>query len=707
MKNQIIDYHSNIYVLLFLLVGMAGMSTAAAQPATPAEIHLFARYVDGDGVEMRWFSDHNDVMRRGTETGFIVERRLAGTGSFQAISTVRPLTEAETEQLIQTTVGDETRAERLRVVTELRKSDTEPLPGAIDFQNRIEDLVNRKSAEDFRTMTFMLSAFEDSLAARVLGLSATDATVTPGQTYEYRARLAAPGGLDAVSVVTEVTATEQTEEYEVPILVNEGDGELSFIWNQPDNSVGMYVHRSLSENGPYEKLNEVIELNLNGQQYDGPQRATFSDADVNNYRTYHYRFYGQNVFGERVLFGEATGTPRDLTPPREPLLLQPKHESEDTVRVTWQMPDEVDDDLAGFAVLRGDGTDAEFTRLHPDLTNPNLREWVDVDFNRALDTWYAVQAVDTAGNVSTSAVLPVSYIRFNPPARPNIGQATMGDDGSVELVISPDPEGAVDGYKVFMANDPEHEFSVVKEVFGDSLITPGERISVRDTVMLNTLTRNVYYQVRAYDVHFNESEPSEIIALERPDIVPPPRPVFKEVETGSTEVRFAIALPPVDDLQSATLYRRVGPRTEWQPIQTFREKTSTTRFVDQRLEPGATYLYRLQAEDQSGLQSDFSRPIRVTTVNRRAVNGAENLSAQYGDRGAVIRWTYPGDDLGDVFFVIYRRSGDGGFQQVGRSEEPRFTDRSVRSGRYEYQVRVFRKDGNQSPMSSAAVLTVN
>jgi len=107
------------------------------------------------------------------------------------------------------------------------------------------------------------------------------------------------------------------------------------------------------------------------------------------------------------------------------------------------------------------------------------------------------------------------------------------------------------------------------------------------------------------------------------------------------------------------------------------------------------------------LQSDFSRPIRVTTVNRRAVNGAENLSAQYGDRGAVIRWTYPGDDLGDVFFVIYRRSGDGGFQQVGRSEEPRFTDRSVRSGRYEYQVRVFRKDGNQSPMSNAAVLTVN
>jgi len=693
-------------LFFLLLTGMAWLNTAWAQQTNDAEIRLFARYVDGTGIDMRWFSDNNEVMRRGTESGFIIEKRVSGTGAFQPIATVQSLNEAETEQLIQVNNAQGKRADRLRVVTELRDSDTEHLPGQIDFQNQIEDLVKRKSAEDFRTMTFMLSSFEDSLAARVLGLSATDTNVTPGQTYEYRAKLANPGGLNVVSVITEVTAAEQMEDYEVPILVNEGDGELSFIWEQPENSVGLYVQRSYGENGPFEDLNDVIELNLRGHQYDGPQRATFSDEDLNNYRTYHYRFYGQNVFGERVLIGEASGTPRDLTPPREPLLLQPKHESEDTVRVTWEMPGAVDNDLAGFAVLRGDGTDEEFTRLHPDLTDPNLREWVDVDFDRDLDTYYAIQAVDTAGNVSTSAALPVSYIRFNPPARPEIGQATIGDDGSVEITISPDPEGAVDGYKIFMANDPEHEFSVVKEMFGDSLITPGERISVRDTVMLNTLTRNVYYQIRAYDVHFNESEASEIIALERPDIVPPPRPVFRNVSTGSTQIDFEIALPTVNDFQTATLYRRSGPESDWQPVQSFRKKQEIASYSDRRLEPGETYFYRLQAEDQSGLTSDFSRPIRVTTVNKRSVNIAENLSAQRGDRGAVIRWAYPSDNLDDVFFVIYRRSGEGGFRQIGRSEETFFTDRRVRSGRYEYQVRVFRKDGNQSGMSEAVSVQV-
>lgn len=703
-RKKMIQIQSSIIALFLALLIFAPV--ANAQLASQSEIHLFARYVEGNGIEMRWFSDNNEVMRQGTANGFIVERRVAGTGSFQAIETVQPLNEAQTEQLIQT-IGEGTRADRLRVVTEMREMETEHLPGAIDFQNRIEDLLNRKSAEDFRTMTFLLSSFEDSLAARVLGLSATDTNVMQGQTYEYRARLANPSGLNVVSVVTEITATQVTEEYEVPILIYEGDGELSFIWEQPDNSVGMYVERSFSENGPFEPLNEVIELNLRGHQYDGPQRSTFFDQELNNYRTYHYRFYGQNVFGERVLFGEASGTPRDLTPPREPLLLQPKHESEDTVRVTWQMPEDVDDDLAGFAVLRGDGTNEEFVRLHPDLTDPDLREWIDLDFNRDLDTYYAVQAVDTAGNVSNSAVLPVSYIRFNPPVRPEIGQATIGDDGSVEIIISPDPEGAVDGYKIFMANDPEHEFSVVKEIFGDSLVVAGQRTVVRDSVMLNTLTRNVYYQIRAYDVHFNESEASEVIALERPDIVPPPRPVFKNIETAATEVSFEIALPSVNDFQTATLYRRSGRESDWQTVQVFRENTAIVRYTDSRLEPGAIYFYRLQSEDQSGLLSDFSNPVQVRTVNRRTVSVAENLSAQYGDRGTVLRWSYGGNDSDEVFFVIYRRSEDRGFQQVGRSETTTFTDRRVRPGRHEYQVRVYRKDGNQSVMSEAVSIQVS
>ncbi len=701
-RNKMIHIQSSIIALFLALLIFS--PTAVAQQASQSEIHLFARYVDGNGIEMRWFSDDNEVMRRGTASGFIVERRLLGAGTFQTVETVQPLNEAQTEQLIQT-IGEGTRANRLRVVTEMREVETEHLPGEIDFQNRIEDLVNRKSAEDFRTMTFLLSSFEDSLAARVLGLSATDPSVTPGQTYEYRARLANPGGLNVVSVITEITAVEQTKDYEVPIHVHEGDGELSFIWAQPDNSVGMYVQRSFSENGPFEPLNEVIELNLRGHAYDGPQRSTFSDENLNNYRNYHYRFYGQNVFGERVLFGEASGTPRDLTPPKQPLLLQPKHESEDTVRLTWQMPEEVDDDLAGFAVLRGDGTNEEFVRLHPDLTDPNLREWIDLDFNRDLDTWYAVQAVDTAGNVSNSAVLPVSYIRFNPPVRPEIGHAAIGDDGSVEIIISPDPEGAVDGYKIFMANDPDHEFSVVKEIFGDSLVVAGQRTVVRDTVMLNTLTRNVYYQIRAYDVHFNESEASDVIALERPDIVPPPRPVFKDIKASAEEIDIEVALPSVEDFRSAALYRRTDD-TDWQQVHLFRGRELLVRYTDSRLVPGTVYYYRVQAEDESGLLSGYSNPVRIQTVNRRLVESVENLSVSPGSREANLRWSYTANS-GEYYFVVYRRAGEGSFRQVGRTESTAYTDRRVRPGRYEYRVRAFRKDGNQGEMSVVVATTVN
>src|SRR6056297_4043301 len=111
--NQRIMNYQKISVLIVVLAGMGWLNTAEAQQTNEAEIHLFARYMDGNGIEMRWFSDNNEVMRKGTETGFIVERRVAGTGSFQVVETVQPLDEAQTEQLIQSTVGEGNRADRL------------------------------------------------------------------------------------------------------------------------------------------------------------------------------------------------------------------------------------------------------------------------------------------------------------------------------------------------------------------------------------------------------------------------------------------------------------------------------------------------------------------------------------------------------------------------------------------------------------------
>ena len=200
---------------------------------------------------------------------------------------------------------------------------------------------------------------------------------------------------------------------------------------------------------------------------------------------------------------------------------------------------------------------------------------------------------------------------FNPPAKPGIGQATIGDDGAVEIIVSPDPDGVVDGYKLFMANDPEHEFSPVIELFGDSLVVAGQRTIIRDTVSLGTLTRDVYYKVKAYDVHFNESEASEIISLERPDIIAPPRPVFKDITVGANEATFEIAVPQVKDLRTVTLFRKDGKDSKWQPIQRFRDTSDIITFTDDKLVSGKSYFYRLQAEDQSGLGSAYSNEARV------------------------------------------------------------------------------------------------
>ena len=94
---------------------------------------------------------------------------------------------------------------------------------------------------------------------------------------------------------------------------------------------------------------------------------------------------------------------------------------------------------------------------------------------------------------------------------------------------------------------------------------------------------------------------------------------------------------------------------------------------------------------------------------RRDVAPIRNFTANGGLRNAELRWSNSGSDEKSetLYYVIYRRNGEGVYRQVGRSEETRFIDRRVPPGQYEYRIRVFSKDGNQSELSSAVFVSVS
>src|SRR5690606_38657836 len=95
------------------------------------------------------------------------------------------------------------------------------------------------------------------------------------------------------------------------------------------------------------------------------------------------------------------------------------------------------------------------------------------------------------------------------------------------------------GYRVFMANAPDHEFTNLSPApFADTTWT--------DTITLKTLTKRICYKVVAVDRNFNHSAMSAMLTLTKPDIIPPVAPVFSgySVTDGTVMLKFVPSSSP-------------------------------------------------------------------------------------------------------------------------------------------------------------------
>src|SRR6056297_3068879 len=145
----------------------------------------------------------------------------------------------------------------------------------------------------------------------------------------------------------------------------------------------------------------------------------------------------------------------------------------------------------------------------------------------ALPNYYVIQAVDTAFNVSSSIPAAVTLIDTIPPAAPVWLSGDIDSLGVVTLKLENKPENDLMGYRLYKANYPDHEPSVIFEGFVDDDTLQDEiPTAFTDTVTLNTLTPRIYYKIKALDFNFNQSGFSEMMVIERPDTIPPTAPVF-------------------------------------------------------------------------------------------------------------------------------------------------------------------------------------
>jgi hypothetical protein len=679
---------------LFMVSISGGQIRSTNPETTPDHISALALAAP-TRIVLRWAPSSARAWDHANKVGYVVDRvRIdqsgepvrTGTGRI----TPRPLTPWTLEEWKQ-------KANRENIYAAIA---AQALYGKSFVPQTTDPIAQMKNMSDELQNRFSFSLFAadiDSSVASGMGLRIVDEDIKPGTEYLYNIFVAQQPEdfkIDSSYVLVRAKSAPRASAPD-GLQLTPGDGQIRLTWEIStlgNKFSGYWVVRSDDGGRSYHRLHNRPLVFLRISQ-DARAQPLFTDTTVVNYKTYRYRVYGITPFATFSQAAQIEGYARDLTPPPAPILLEGKNVRESIVQLRWNM-EETAADLHGFRIGISNQPDGPFEVDMQRLLRPEIRQSLDSRAISAMKNYYVVIAVDTADNAAASMPLYVHLIDTIPPARP-IGLYGKADtSGIVTLRWRLGSELDLMGYRVYMANQVDHEFNLLT---GFPVL---DTVFV-DTVQIRSITKDVYYKIVALDRNYNPSAPTEILRVRLPDIVPPVAPVFKSVTPTESSVLLTWIPSSSKDVQRHFLLRRVVNTSKWNLINILDH--DTRQYEDRNVTPKTMYEYSVVAQDRSGLRSSFALPVQARPYDTGKRSGVMRLRAVPDTTRKVIRlsWSYPNPGSGKYWFVIYRSVGGEPLMRYrSAGQRLQFEDQDIWGWeKFEYAVQVMYHDGGRSTIS--------
>ena len=709
-------------------------SSGQARIEGPREAHLvLMTRIDRDSIVLRWAPSKPGAWIETNKFGYTLERVTLDKqgkvvpGSLHQLSTaaLKPWSLDEWKsRAARDNRFAAIAAQALYGKSFEQKSD---VPAGMQMRAGVEELEGRYGFALF-------AADMDPLVATGLALRYVDKSIKQGEQYVYRLRLAVKDTLYRIDTAFAVASADPHEIPPPPLdLTAEGyDGHVNLQWKDypPGLAYSAFnVYRSEDGGRTYKRLNSNPVVTPYRQGTREQTMPGYTDTTAVNYRRYKYQVRGITPFAEESKPAEIEAWATDLKPPPRPVVGKPTQIARHAVKLTWEVPDTVKD-LAGFVVSRSANnmqgytpitmslpamkapkgkqqklTQQELLRqtqeMMKQLLPPSARSYVDNDASSA-EPYYIVASVDTAGNVSQSLPAYAAIIDSLPPRMPTGLAGKIDTNGVVHLHWNLGPEPNITGYRVLWANDPKHEFTMrTPRPVKDTVFT--------DTINIHTLTHYIYYQIAAVNDRDIRSPLSPMLALRRPDVVPPGSPVFTKVLVSDSTVMLAWAPSSSDDVRQQSLLRRVTGEPAWKSLASLNPRVDS--YVDRAVKQRVMYEYTLEAIDSSGLHSQQAVPVQGRPYDNGERPGITGLKGSYDQKAKSTRlsWGYTVPLKEKFWFVLYRSYGAGALTQYKSvpSTARAFNDGDlVGKGMYKYAVRVQTVNGGISGLSDPVTVDV-
>lgn len=566
-------------------------------------------------------------------------------------------------------------------------------------------IVARHTQEENLFGFAMLAADADPELARALGLGWADKTAIAGKSYVYEV---APAVVENPVAVAGRYFLEPTAEFPLPRIealeVVEKELEIELRWNPAENpfpASGYWIERSLDGGRNVKRLNPVPFIVINNSVSDSLVGgwATFRVPVTENYVSASYRVRPFDAFGRMAEdVSWVVGMGRDRTPPATPLPQQVQQLPEGSL-ISWRMLEEPTD-LAGYFVASGPTAEGPYSWVNEKLLAPNQKAWLDTKPAAPGEKrYYTVTAIDTAGNFAQSLPINNFWVDSLPPAPPQGLKASIDTTGLLSLQWAPNQEKDLMGYNVFFANADDHLYTQLNS-------TPITSPNYTHHLSLKTLTEEIYYRVVAMDGYFNASDYSQVLKVDKPDLIAPVAPQIKQVTIGATSIDLQLLPSPSKDVTHTEIRRRELGQNDWERLALLDGKPDV--YQDRTALAGKTYQYSIRCHDDASLWSAPSAVMQVQMTQASNPAGITAIQLQMTSTrdGIELSWQNPVVPSG-YRLQLYRAINEGPLRLLKSlpAEATSYQDLTTNSGdRYQYGLQVVYDYGGESLLTESEFL---
>jgi fibronectin type 3 domain-containing protein len=563
----------------------------------------------------------------------------------------------------------------------------------------IAKIINKSNELEQRYAMSLYAADNSFEAAKLAGWGWEDKDVKPGEKYLYRIMSAVPNQKLKIDSGSVYVGLADYEPLPKPGDISSVFGDKSVMLSWDYNSLRSYynsyfVEKSIDGGKNFTSLSDLPVTNLNEKENKPSNTVYFIDSLKDNNTNFQYRIKGISAFGE-------------IGPPSDPIVgkgkkllafvpnIKPGSVNEKgALQLQWEFDEAGNDLITGFTLNQTQTENGIYKTVLENIL-PTQRT---LSFDKLYTSnYFTITAIAKEGESRTSFPILIQPTDSMPPAAPIGLEGTIDTNGVVTLTWKKNTENDLFGYKIFRANNPQEEMSVLSDVSISSA-------AYKDTVSIKTLNNKLYYAIAAFDQRSNQSAASTIIEIKKPDRIPPSAPVFTDYTIQGDKANLTWANSSDEDIAAHYLYRK-EKNGDWQLIQQF--NNSTNNYVDDKVESGETYFYKIVAKDESGLESLPTPALTISIPVNPAKVDIKNISS-YVDRDKryiEISWK---DNLKEVEeYQLYKavKGQPVTLWKIIKPEEGKGAiDQSINiNTEYEYGIRALLKNGAVGKYKSLTV----